>query len=197
MKEVLKYPDGQRFDQKSPALDGHANKGMDLEQMIITSLNEGYQNDQCWIVKYPTPVTVVKTMTRHGVVHITDGFFTTPSCCDFIGVCAGKAIALEAKSTIKKRFAYSLIQPHQLSHLKDMIAHQGKSYVVIEMKAYGEIFLVDGGYIIQSIESNHKSMSIDELRIHGKTIQTDNPYHPLKLSETLYNEVKNDAHRNQ
>ena len=170
---------------------------MDLESMIITALNEGYQKHLCWIVKYPTPVTVVKTTTRHGVVHIEDGFLTAPSCCDFIGVCAGKAIALEAKSTISKRFNYAMIQPHQLAHLSDMIQHQGKSYVIIEMKAYGEIFLVNAEYILHSIRTDHRSMSIDELRRYGKTIHTDNPYHPLNLSETLYNEVIHDEHRTQ
>lgn len=193
MKQVLKYPNGSMDRSTSINLYGHKDQGLDLEALIEQCLNEAYQQDRCWIVKYPTPIKVIQTKIIHGHTHISDGVFHTPSCCDYIGVIDGHAIALEAKSTIAKRFNLNLIKPHQYQHLRDMVHHGGYGYIILEMKAYGAFYLLDVALIDTLVSTGQKSLSIDELNHHAIRIDTHDPHHPLRLVETIHEVISHES----
>lgn len=189
MGKNLGYPDGMSYDDQTPSFSDSANKGMDLEMMIIDAFQQGYQQGLCWIVKYPTPIKVIQTRTIHSSTHITDATFASPSCCDFIGVCNGIPVALEAKSSTAARFGFTMLKPHQLLHLKDMIHMGGRSFVIIEMKRYASIYLLDAAFILKAIDQGDKSMSVETLNAFGKPIEINAFSKSLNLAHVLYNEV--------
>ena len=197
MEKNLRYPDGLSYDDQTTSFHDLANKGMDLEMQIIESFNQGYRDHICWIVKYPTPIKVIQTKMVHGFPHITDATFASPSCCDFIGVCAAIPVVLEAKSSEGVRFSFKMLKPHQLLHLQDMIDMGGRSFVIIEMKRYATIFLLDAKVILEAIKNGEKSMDYTTLQTHGRTIESNDFTNTLNITHVLYEEVTQHVNRNQ
>ena len=167
MRTLINYPTKKTYlNRKANNL---ANKGMALEDMI-NQANEYYKaNDIAFINKRPTPIKVMKTENHY---KITEAIFLSASTLDYVGVFQGHYLDFEAKETSSKTgFPLSNIAQHQLKSIELVIKHKGYSFVLIYLKAFEEIYLLDGNYILKAISLNQKNIPIADLRKYGVLIK--------------------------
>jgi recombination protein U len=112
--------------------------GLLLEERIKKT-NDVYRwRGMAVINKIPTPVKVFRK-NRYG--RIIDGVYETKSTVDFEGICHGRSIAFEAKSTNNRTsFPLKNIKDHQMKYLKDHQDQGGISFFLIEFSKTGEIY---------------------------------------------------------
>lgn len=155
--------------KKSPVLQG--NRGMSFEADINES--NAYYRDRglCLITKRPTPINVVKVDYTHGAV-ITQAYFETQSTTDYNGVCEGRYIDFEAKSTRNKAsFPLANIPPQQIEHLKRVLKQNGIAFFLIHFELLGKTFLIPASEVISFYEERPRaSMTLGFLEEKGKLI---------------------------
>ena len=163
MNLLINYPTKKISQNRK--VNNLANKGMALEEMINRS-NEYYkENDIAFITKRPTPIKVLKT---DGNYKITDAVFLSASTLDNVGVFQGHYLDFEAKETSSKiGFPLSNLAQHQLESIELVIKHKGYSFVLVYLKAFEEIYLLDGNFILKAAQSNQKMIPIQDIRTHG------------------------------
>jgi len=146
-----------------------ANRGMALEEMINIS-NERYLNtDRAFITKRPTPIKVLKS---EDVYHVTDGYFLSPSTLDYVGVYKGKYLDFDAKETInKKGFPSKNIAIHQIEAIKNIIKFGGIAFLIIHLKHFNEIYLVDGNDVIEMYNTYKSTMPYEIIKEKGILIK--------------------------
>ena len=138
---ALNFPN-KKAHVKNPV--NRANMGMALEQMINDS-NEYYlANDIAVIHKKPTPVQIVKVdYPMRSKAVITEAYYKIPSTTDYNGIYKGKYIDFEAKENHNKTsFPLKNIHPHQIEHLKKIIAHGGIGFIIVAWNLYDEYYLL-------------------------------------------------------
>lgn len=139
---ALNFPTKKRVETKK--IVNKANLGMDLEGLINES-NEYYLvNDYAVIHKKPTPVQIVKVdYPMRSKAVITEAYYKTPSTTDYNGIYRGKYIDFEAKENHNKTaFPLANIHPHQMEHLKRIIAHGGIGFLIVAWNQYNEYYLL-------------------------------------------------------
>ena len=146
-----------------------ANQGMALEEMI-NKTNDYYALHNIALVnKRPTNIKILKTSDKY---KITDAVFLTPSTLDYVGVCDGYYLDFEAKETIStKGFSMNNIATHQINAMKDIIKHKGITFAIIFLKAYNEIYLIDGQVLIDSFNNNIKIIPYEKIKEIGTLIK--------------------------
>ena len=171
-----------------------ANLGMDLEGMINDS-NEFYlANNIAVIHKKPTPVQIVKvSYPMRSKAVITEAYYKTPSTTDFNGIYKGRYIDFEAKENHNKT-AYPLanIHPHQIEHLKNIIAHGGIGFIILAWSSYDEYYVVPFDLILRfwndSLKGGRKSIPYEDLKAGSYLIKQG--YLPrlnyLKIIDEIY-----------
>jgi recombination protein U len=122
----------------------YANRGMDFES-YINQANQIYDlRGDAVIVKNETKVTVHRSFDRStGKREISGAHYDEKSGSDYIGVCAGRAIAFEAKETKNKTsFPLSMVQLHQVQFLDHYQRQGGATFLLIRFSLLHEIYLM-------------------------------------------------------
>ncbi len=165
---MINYPTKKKANLNRK-VNNLANKGMALEEMI-NQANDYYRvHDIAFINKRPTPIKVIKTEEHY---KITDAVFLSPSTLDYVGVFQGHYLDFEAKETSSKTgFPLSNIASHQLKSIELVIKHEGYSFVLIYLKAFEEIYLLDGNYILKAVSLNQKHIPLKDLKENGVLVK--------------------------
>ncbi len=175
----------------NPFDDGHANRGMSLEEDINIT-NEYYLSKDIGVIyKKPTPIKVTKVSypTRSSTI-IKEAFYSTPSTTDYNGLYKGKYIDFDAKEVKNgKSFPLQNIHKHQLEHLKRIEKHGGISFLIVKFYTNNTIYLLLTKDLIKFIdEYDRASIPIDYFENVGYKIKE--AYMPrldyLKVIDELY-----------
>ena len=190
----MKYPNGQEYKPKTSRKShkssveislSSANRGMDLEKEINLSNAYYKDHDICLITKRPTPINIVKVDYSKGA-KITHAYFEEQSTTDYNGVYKGRYIDFEAKNTRNKTsFPLGNITPHQIDHLKRVIAHGGIAFFIINFESLQKVYLLDAKYVIEFYENgDRKSIPYECFAING--IEIEQGYNPrLKYIDAI------------
>lgn len=142
---VLNYPNGKRVKKNfQPVTEGHANRGMSLED-DINKTNQFYRDtDKAIVHKKPTPVQIVKVnYPKRSAAVITEAYFKQSSTTDYNGIYRHYHIDFEAKETKNKTlFPLSNIHDHQIKHMESIIEHGGISFIIIRFSVYNETYFM-------------------------------------------------------
>ena len=108
---------------------------------IINLTNDLYlQRGLANIQKIPTPITPVEVDNKARI--ITSAYFERKSTVDFIGVAQGLAICFDAKETTLLNLPMRNIHAHQIDFMENFRKQQGVSFLLVNFKLKGEIFLL-------------------------------------------------------
>lgn len=178
----MNYPAGVRpFEQKKAAKTykkvekakvSSGNRGMDFEEAINAS-NEYYKDKGlCLITKRPTPINIVKVDYSRGAI-ITQAYFETQSTTDYNGVCEGRYIDFEAKSTRSKTsFPLANIPSQQIDHLQRVLLQGGIAFFLIHFELLGETYLLPAEAVISFYrERPRSSLPLDYIKANGKAVK--------------------------
>ena len=182
----MNYPGNIKKEYKKTIT--HANRGMDLEELINDSNNFYLEENIAVIHKKPTPITIVDaSFDSHGRV-ITKAYFKEPSTLDYNGLYKGKYIDFDAKSTQNKTsFPLNNLHEHQYNHMVSIINHGGIAFLIISMN--GNYYYLDGKDIIDFINNNDRK-SIPFSYIEEKGYIIDKKIRPrldyIKIVDKLY-----------
>ena len=103
-----------------------ANTGKQLEYEISASLKDiADRTDQFWYKRYPD---------HRDWIAINKKLRAPRAPADFIALCRGVFIAIEAKSTRGTRFNFAWLKDHQLASLIDIEKAGGKSYILFSKR---------------------------------------------------------------
>ena len=154
-----------------------ANLGMDFEALINESNTYYLNNDIAVIHKKPTPVQIVKVdYPQRAKAVITEAYYKTPSTTDYNGIYKGKYIDFEAKESHNKTaFPLANIHPHQIEHLKRIIAHGGIGFFIFYWQYYNKYYILDFNIVLKywenSLNDGRKSIPYQEFLDNGYLIQ--------------------------
>ena len=171
--KIMKYPNGKTFTQQSLKYDSTSNRGMNLESEINESNHYYREIGRALIYKKPTPVQIVKVdYPSRNAARIVEAYYTTPSTTDYNGIYRGRPIDFEAKETHSKTsFPFRSIHPHQIDHLKAVLAHGGIGFLIIRFCAYEETYLIDAKYFIEKYaDPSRRSLPYKSVQEHGYLI---------------------------
>ncbi len=197
----IRYPNGKIYlnKKKKPktSAPNYGGRGMTLEEDINAS-NEYYLANRIAVIhKKPTPVQIVQVdYPLRSQAVITEAYFKTPSTTDYNGVYRGRYIDFEAKETKSKTsFPLKNIHPHQINHMKDVMACGGIAFVIIRFSSTEEVFFLDGKHLLRFWErmenGGRKSIAKDEILQYGVQIplgiQPRIDY--IKIIDSLYQDL--------
>lgn len=163
------YPNNIKKEQKT--FINYGNRGMDLES-LINETNEYYlNNDIALIFKKPTPIGIAKVSYNDFGKKIEKAYFKEQSTLDYNGLYKGKYIEFDAKETKNKTsFPISNVHPHQIKHIRNIIKHQGISFLIIKMN--NSYYLLLGELFIEFIDNNdRKSIPFDYIKKNAYEIK--------------------------
>ena len=155
------YPNSNKTYKKKIS---HANRGINLEE-IINDANKYYlDNDIAIIYKKPTPIGVVEVSGDKSI--ITKAYFKEPSTLDYIGIFKGKYIEFDAKQTINQTsFPLSNIKESQIEHMRRIVDHGGITFLIIQINNDNYIYM---GEDLLSFLDNNKRRSLPYNLIKNK-----------------------------
>lgn len=174
---MIRYPNGTsdlttKKEKKLMTLTTAANRGMGFEEEI--NISNLYYNNQniALITKRPTPINIVKVDYSKGA-RITDAYFEHQSTTDYNGVYKGRYLDFEAKSSKSKTsFPLGNISIHQIKHLKSVIAHGGIAFFILNFELAGEVYLLDGKFVIDFFEhGERKSIPLATIKKEGVLVR--------------------------
>lgn len=170
----LNFPIKKSSTKKIP---NKSNLGMTLESLINES-NTFYLNNNIAVIhKKPTPVQIVKVdYPLRSKAVISEAYYKTPSTTDYNGIYRGKYIDFEAKESHNKTaFPLQNIHPHQIEHLKKIIAHGGIGFIIFAFRAYDEYYILPFDIILEywnnSISDGRKSIPYKTFKEKGYLIK--------------------------
>ena len=145
----------------------HANRGMDLENIINDTNEYLRKKDIALIYKKPTPIGISKVEYKDNKKIIKKGYFAYQSTLDYNGLYKGKYIEFEAKNTESKTsFPLSNIHDHQVEHIRNVIKHNGITFLIIKIN--NEVYLLKGIDFINYIDCNvRKSIPYSYIKEKG------------------------------
>lgn len=189
----MKYPGLNKSYQKEKI--SYANRGMGLENLLNETNNYYIEKGIALIYKKPTPIGISKVSYVNGKQIIKEGFFQSPSTLDYNGVYKGYYIDFDAKETTSKTsFPLTNIHPHQLTHIRRVINHQGITFLIIKMCA--TYFLFPGWDLIDFVDNNtRKSIPLEYIKEKSYVIKEGfiPPLDYIKALDLLIKEkTKND-----
>ncbi|MFA1820572.1 Holliday junction resolvase RecU [Virgibacillus oceani] len=137
--------------------------------------NQIYENQgRALINKRPTPMKIIGK-TR-GNQHIC--VFDKKSTVDYDGIYNGKPIAFEAKTIKETRFPLNKITDHQVKYLESAEKQGAISFLIVEMKAIGDVFLVPNNmlrkYIKEAKSGGRKSIPLDDIEVYSFLVESNN-----------------------
>ena len=162
------YPNSNKTYKKKIS---HANRGMNLENLINEANKYYLDNDIAIIYKKPTPIGIVSVDEKNNNKIITKAYFKEPSTLDYQGIYKGYYIEFDAKQTLNKTsFPLSNLSQNQISHIKKIINHKGISFLIININ--NEHYLYSGEDLINFINcEKRKSIPYKEIIKSGYKIE--------------------------
>ena len=115
-------------------------KGSGFEEMINFTNDFLQKKGAAVIQKIPTPITPVE-MSRDKRT-ITLGYFDKKSTVDYIGVASGISLAFDAKETGQKSLPLQNVHDHQIEFMKNFRDCGGVSFLIVNFRHTGEIFIL-------------------------------------------------------
>lgn len=117
----------------------YANRGMDFE-LLINHVNEIYkQKGIAFIEKKPTPIKVLGRKPGNKLL----ACFEKKSSVDYSGVCHGRSIFFEAKSTKNRtRFPLENIHSHQIDTLTKVREQGAIAFFLVEFSKLKEVYIL-------------------------------------------------------
>ncbi|BAU28206.1 recombination protein U [Aneurinibacillus soli] len=148
----------------------HANRGMAFEKLLDYT-NKMYENaGMALINKRPTPVKIMGQNSR-GMIH---GYLEKPSTVDYDGVCKGRAIVFEAKSTKElTRFPLGNIHEHQVEYMRKCHKCGAIAFLLVEFAAHQTVYLLPYTLLAQYWEKakngkrGTKSIPLQEMDVYA------------------------------
>lgn len=138
----------------------HANRGRDLEEIIIEQCKMYFDNGIANIHKIATDWTVIRRFNPiKKRSEIVTAFPKEKAIIDFMGDYDGRAIAIETKQTNNKtRFDFNDIKEHQYEFFKKW---KGLKYYIIWFKELDRKFLIHADIVQNEVSnSERKSMTL-------------------------------------
>jgi recombination protein U len=128
----------------------YSNRGMSLEDDINQSNQYYLLTEQAIIHKKPTPVQIVNVeYPKRSAAVIREAYFKLASTTDYNGVYKGRYIDFEAKETKNKTsFPLKNFHEHQISHMQQILDHEGISFVILRFSSADESYLFDSSHLI-------------------------------------------------
>lgn len=141
-----------------------ANRGMKFEEVIQKQCEKYKEEGVAYIDKLPTSWKVI----RKGKF-IVSAFPEAKSKLDFYGTLKnGKSIYVEAKSCQDTSLPLKNFKEHQFVYLDELSKFTSYVYVIIEMKKYNKVFLVEGKKILNFKETaSRKSIPLTWMEENG------------------------------
>ena len=160
-------------------------------ERLLDYTNQIYKNKGIALInKRPTPVKVIKSKGTR----VLSGFYEAKSTVDYDGVYNGRAVMFEAKTTKQKSLPLNMIADHQAKYL-DQAEKQGAiSFLIVEMRAIREVFLVTNDmlqkYIKNAQEGGRKSIPLRDLEVYAFLVESQNgvPLDYLSVVDRLIEE---------
>lgn len=161
---MFNYPNQKKVAIKSTVISNVNKRGLDFEEEINQANNFYVNNDIAHIYKKPTPIKVLKISQSKDKFNkrtkITDAFFEKKSTTDYNGVYKSRYIDFEAKETKEKIFNLkNNLHKHQKEHLQAVKRHGGIAFILINMKLYNRVFLIE----IDKIKEENLKLGIEDL----------------------------------
>lgn len=149
----------------------YGKRGMVLENDINETNNYYLINNIAIIYKKPTPIKILKLDYKTN--KITKAFFETQSTLDYNGVYKGRYIEFDAKETKSKTsFPLSNIHPHQINHIKNIIANNGICFLIIRFTLLEKNYLLFGKNLLDFIEKeDRKSIPLTYFETNCQNIE--------------------------
>lgn len=188
---MINYPTTKKAsDYNNKKVRNTANQGMALEDMINRT-NDYYQvHNIAFVNKRPTSVKILKTSDKY---KITEAVFLAPSTLDYVGVCEGHYLDFEAKETSnKKGFPMDNIASHQIQAMEKILQQKGITFAIIYLRAFEEIYLIDGKVLIEAYKNNKSIIPYEEIKSNGTLIKEGyfTPVDYIKVVKEVYFEKK-------
>lgn len=156
---MMNYPSGIKKQMTHTV--NYSHRGMTLEEDLNQTNLYYREHDIAYIYKKPTPIKITKVVfNAQKSATIKEAFFMEPSTTDYNGIYKGYYIDFEAKETKNKTsFPLANIHPHQLQHLKHILAQGGIGFIVVRFTTLQKTFLLNGEQLF-SFLNNSTSKSI-------------------------------------
>ncbi|USK77734.1 Holliday junction resolvase RecU [Peribacillus frigoritolerans] len=126
----------------------YANRGKAFEGDIIRS-NISYKHKKWAFIEKTEPIFkqvssgLLPTSWRGGKKHYKVGYYEGKGFVDFFGVCQGRALAFEAKSTTNRTsFPLKNISKEQIEDLSFWNNQGGISFVLIQFETQREVYVL-------------------------------------------------------
>lgn len=142
-----------------------ANRGKGLEDQIKAA-NEAY------MVRGQAQINFIATPAKK-----IDGemVYTEKSTVDFVGLCHGRGIAFDTKSTKRDKLPLSNVKEHQVEFLRRWRDQGGLSFFIIEFAAHHEIYCVPLSffekYWDRALEGGKKYIPIEDIRFTYESVK--------------------------
>jgi recombination protein U len=149
-------------------------RGMAFENTLNYTNQIYFNQGRAIINKRPTPVKVLQSKGTR----VLKGFYEEKSTVDYDGIYQGKSIVFEAKSTKEKRLPLSIISDHQIKYLGDAEKLGAISFLIVDMRALGEVFLVPNNmlqkYVKEAQKGGGKSIPLRDLEVYAQLVKSEN-----------------------
>ncbi|WP_416149752.1 Holliday junction resolvase RecU [Salipaludibacillus sp. HK11] len=198
---TIHYPNGKKFHKKRILSqqknvnykdNRFSNRGMSLEE-DINATNEYYRTHKIAVIhKKPTPLQIVNVnYPKRSAAVVTEAYFKKPSTTDYNGVYKGRYLDFEAKETKNKTsFPLKNFHDHQITHMKEVVAHEGFAFALLSFSVLNEVYLlkaVDLFHYYDNQDTKRKSITKKEIETYGYHIPIG--FHPridyLKLIDNI------------
>ena len=131
---------------------GHANRGMNLEN-LINQANERYRSlRRAAVHKAPTPVKITEITPKGRVMGLLD----RKAFVDYFGVADGFSVAFDAKETKESYFPLRNVEAHQLQHLADWEFQGGHAFLVVHFAKYKATYIITYEQFDSWVKSNER-----------------------------------------
>ncbi|GAE34606.1 Holliday junction resolvase RecU [Halalkalibacter akibai] len=197
---AIRYPNGRKFtgtessQKQAPKKElTYSNRGMTLEEDLNETNLFYLQRKKAVIHKKPTPVQIVQVdYPKRSAAVIKEAYFKQASTTDYNGVYRGRYLDFEAKETKnKKSFPLQNFHTHQIEHMKQVLAQDGITFVILRFSLTDEVYLLDGKDLIHFYdqkENARKSIRKADIEKLGFLIKIG--YQPridyLKVIDSVY-----------
>ncbi|UOY93435.1 Holliday junction resolvase RecU [Ectobacillus sp. JY-23] len=195
---TIRYPNGKIYNNvthNTPVKNHtYSNRGMSLEEELNETNAYYTEHSIACIHKKPVPIQIVKVdYPQRSAAVIKEAYFKQPSTTDYNGVYKGRYIDFEAKETQNKTsFPLQNIHPHQIQHIKQVLAHNGIAFFIIKFAHHDETYFLKGQDIVRfwtrHEEGGRKSITKQEIELCGHRIKSG--FHPridyIPILDMLY-----------
>lgn len=170
----MKYPNSKK-SYVSPKIS-YSNRGMSLED-DLNKTNKSYIADNLAIIhKKPTPIQIVNVdYPKRSAAKIIEAYFKVPSTTDYNGIYKGRYIDFEAKECISSTsFPFSLIHPHQIRHLSNVLQHGAIAFIILRMSKIDKDYLIKADDFISYYNAGERrSLPISWIEEYGHEISRE------------------------